>query len=330
MSSLTWLLFAVVALALFFDFVNGFHDTANAVATSISSRALRPNVAIGMSAILNFVGALTSTGVAKTIGKGIVDPQLVSMQILIAAMLGAITWNLLTWYFGIPSSSSHALIGGLIGAVAASSGFGALNGTGLTSIILALVLSPIFGIIFGYLMMMTLLWLFGRKPPAQVNGAFNKLQILSAFFIAFSHGSNDAQKSMGIITMALFSAGAISTFNVPFWVILSCASAIALGTGVGGWRIIRTMSGKIFKMQPINGFAAEMTSGLVIYLATALHVPVSTTHVVSSAIMGVGSAKRFSAVKWGVAQQIVIAWILTIPATSLVAALAYYIGHFAF
>jgi len=315
----------VVILALTFDFINGFHDTANAIATSISTRALAPRYAILMAATLNFFGAISGTAVAKTIGKDIINPHFVTQPVIIAALIGAILWNLFTWYYGIPSSSSHALIGGLIGAVVVSSGTSVLKIAGLVKIITGLILSPLVGLCIGYIIMNILYLIFGLLPPSKVNNGFRKLQIVSAAMAAFSHGSNDAQKSMGIITMALFSAGFIKEFQIPLWVILACATAMGLGTSSGGWKIIRTMGGKIFKMEPINGFAADLTSSLVIFGATHLGSPVSTTHVVSSSIMGVGAAKRVSAVKWGLAQQIVTAWIITIPSTALVSGLFYYL-----
>lgn len=292
----------IVFLSLIFDYINGFHDTANAVATSISTRALAPRTAIIMAASLNFVGAVSGTAVAKTIGKGIVDPGLVTGTVLIAALLGAIFWNLFTWYYGIPSSSSHALIGGVIGAVVASSGVQSLNPAGLEKIISSLLVSPILGLIFGFLIMTAFFWVFRSFSPGKLNNRFRKLQILSAAAAAFSHGSNDAQKSMGIITMALFSSGAITSFNVPLWVMVICAVSMGLGTATGGARIIRTMGTKIFRIEPINGFASDLASSVVIYGSTLLGNPVSTTHVVSSAILGVGAAKRASLVKWGIAQ----------------------------
>ncbi|HHV64097.1 MAG TPA: inorganic phosphate transporter [Peptococcaceae bacterium] len=316
----------VVLLALAFDYINGFHDTANAIAASVSTRAMSPRVAVTMVAILNFVGALYSTGVAQTIAKDIVVADQVTTQVMVAALIGAIFWNLFTWYFGIPSSSSHAIIGGVMGAGIAKAGVGILQIAGIKKIIMALIFSPIIGMGLGFTVMTILYWIFKDKAPSKVNGRFRRLQILSAAFLAFNHGSNDAQKSMGIITLALVAAGMQSTMDVALWVKLSCAMAIAAGTAAGGWRIIRTLGGKIFKIEPINGFAADLSSSLVIWVATTfpgLHLPVSTTHVVSGSIMGVGSAKRISAVRWGVAQQMLIAWILTIPSTALASAFVY-------
>ncbi|AVX21659.1 MAG: inorganic phosphate transporter [Bacillota bacterium] len=323
MLSLTALVIIVVILALLFDYLNGFHDTANAVATSIATRALSPRQAILLAAAFDFLGAVTHTAVAATIGKGIVDPAAITQTVLIGALSAAIFWNLFTWYYGIPSSSSHALIGGLVGAAAAQHGFALIKWTGLSKIILSLILSPILGLVVGYLVMVGFFWLFRFSHPHQTNNVFRRLQILSAALTAYSHGSNDAQKSMGLITMALVSAGMIDTFHVPFWVVVACASALALGTATGGKKIIRTMGGRIFKIEPINGFASDISSSLVILLASRFGLPVSTTHVVASALMGVGTAKNFRGVKWGVARQIITAWFLTLPATSLIGAGVY-------
>lgn len=319
-----YMLLVVVLLAVLFDYINGFHDTANAIATSVSTRAIAPKTAVMMAAILNFVGALVSTGVAKTIGGDLVmSPSLINSEVISAALFGAIVWNLATWWYGIPSSSSHALVGGVIGAVLVSVGSSALNIVGIGEIFMALVLSPILALGTGYIIMVILLWLFGRFPPIVLNDRFRNLQIGSACLMAFSHGSNDAQKAMGIITLTLLSGGYIDTLEVPLWVKLVCASAMAAGTAMGGWRIISTMGTKIFKMQTINGFAADLNSSLVIFIATMLHMPVSTTHVVSGSIMGVGTAKRVRAVNWGVARSMVMAWFVTIPLSALVSAIAY-------
>lgn len=314
----------VVLLALAFDFINGFHDTANAIATSVSTRAISPKVAIFMAAVLNFCGALLSTGVAKTIGGDIViSPSMVNAHVIVSALIAAILWNLLTWWYGIPSSSSHALIGGIIGAVAAASGFAALNAKGIETIVLSLIASPVIAVGGGYLVMVLLLWIFGRFAPTALNRGFRKMQLFSAALMAFSHGSNDAQKAMGIITLALLSGGLIETLEVPTWVKLLCALSMSLGTAVGGKKIIKTMGSNIFRMEPINGFAADLNSSVVIFLATFLHLPVSTTHVVSGSIMGVGSAKRVTAVRWGVAQNMLVTWVLTIPLSATVGALIY-------
>ena len=318
------LIISVVLLALAFDYINGFHDTANAIATSVSTRALTPRVAVWMAAFLNFLGAMYSTGVAKTIGGDLVkSAQMVNEHIIIAAMIGAIFWNLITWWMGIPSSSSHALVGGVVGAVLASTGYEALKIEGLMKIVAALICSPIVAMLTGLLIMSLLFWIFGRMSPSRINPKFKRLQILTAAMMAFSHGSNDAQKAMGIITLTLVSTGYLTNLEVPLWVKISAATAMGLGTAAGGWRIIRTMGTKIFKLEPISGFAADLNSSLIIFGATLLHLPVSTTHVVSGSIMGVGTAKRISAVRWGVAQQMLMAWVLTIPCTALVSALAY-------
>ncbi len=318
------MIFTVIGLALLFDFINGFHDTANAIATSVSTRALHPSHAIIMAAVLNFAGAMYSTGVAKTIGADIVkSAQHVDEHIIIAALIGAVLWNILTWWLALPSSSSHALVGGIIGAVLISVGPDGLNFYGIGKIVLSLILSPLIAIITGCLVMTLLFCVFGRFSPSAVNGKFKKMQILSAAMMAFSHGSNDAQKSMGIITLALLAGGYIEVFEVPTFVKLLAATAMACGTAVGGWRIIKTIGGKIFKLEPISGFAADLNSSIVIFSATLLHLPVSTTHVVSGSIMGVGTAKRLSAVRWGVAQQMVAAWVMTIPSTAVIGALAY-------
>ncbi len=320
------MLVLVVVLALAFDFINGFHDTANAIATSVSTRVLSPAQAILMAAGLNFIGALTSTEVARTIGKGIVDPKWLTNEVLIAALMGAILWNLLTWYYGLPSSSSHALIGGVAGAAAASQGISILNMEGLfEKIFIPLIGSPIIGFLIAFSVMKLIFTLVGNLSPTIVNKYFSKLQIVSAAFMAFSHGSNDAQKSMGIITAALLAGGAINSFHVPLWVVISCALAMGLGTSVGGWRIIKTMGARIIKLEPVHGFAAETSAAIVIIGASILGKPVSTTHVISASIMGVGATKRMSAVRWTVAKSIVNAWLLTAPLSALVAALVYFL-----
>jgi PiT family inorganic phosphate transporter len=313
----------VVLLALLFDFINGFHDTANAIATSVSTKALSPRMAIMIAATLNFAGALSGTAVAATIGQSLVAPDLVTPLVLITALTGAIFWNLFTWYFGIPSSSSHALIGGLVGGVIAGFGIYAVNWQGFVRIFSGLILAPILGLVAGSMVMTLLFWIFKKASPARTNNKFRKLQILSACMASFAHGSNDAQKSMGIISLTLLSGGLISSFHVPIWVMVACALAMALGTAVGGWRIIRTMGGKIFRIEPINGFAADFTSATVIYSASLLGAPVSTTHVVSSAIMGVGAAKRLKGVRWNIARQILIAWFVTIPSAAFAAMIVY-------
>lgn len=318
------LIILVVVLALVFDFINGFHDTANAIATCVSTRAIRPGLAIIGTAVLNFLGAMISTGVAKTIGGDIVvSPAMINELIIVAGLAGAIVWNLLTWWFGMPSSSSHALIGGMIGAIVISVGASALNDWGIIKIVLSLILSPTIALLVGWVIMKILFVICHSFKPAKVNMTANRLQVVSAALMAFSHGSNDAQKSMGIITLALVSGGFISSLEVPTLVKFLCAMAMALGTSVGGWKIIRTVGGKIFKMHPIHGFAADLNSAVVIFSATLLHLPVSTTHVVSGSIMGVGSAQRVKAVHWSVARQMVTAWVMTIPCTAVMGAVAY-------
>ncbi len=321
------LLITVILLAVAFDYINGFHDTANAIATSVSTRALRPDHAILMSASANFLGALTGTAVAKTIASGIATtPDGAAGQIVVAAALvGAITWNLITWRLGIPSSSSHALIGGLIGSVIAASGTGALKMDGIMNkVVVPLISSPIIGVLLGFALMVIILNVFQRAHPRRLHGRFRKMQVVSAAFMAFSHGSNDAQKTMGIITLALIGAGLVPQgAPIPLWVILLAASAISLGTAAGGWRIIKTMGQRVVKLDPVHGFAAETTAATIILTASHFGMPVSTTHVISSAIIGVGSSDRLSAVRWGVAGNILIAWVLTIPASGAVAWLAW-------
>ncbi len=325
--NLTVLLLVVLGLAVLFDYINGFHDTANAIATSVSTRALKPEHAILMSATANFVGALSGQAVAKTISQGLATTPdgPAGQTIVAAALIGAIVWNLITWRLGIPSSSSHALIGGLLGAVIVSIGVSAIKVDGVVGkVLLPLILSPIAGIAIGFLFMVALLNVFRRANPRRINERFRRLQIVSAALMAFSHGTSDAQKTMGVMTLALITAGFLPPdASIPVWVILLAASAISLGTAAGGWRIIRTMGQRVVKLDPVHGFAAETTAASVILTATHFGMPVSTTHVISSAIMGVGSSDRLSAVRWGVAGNIVIAWIVTIPASAAVAAVAY-------
>ncbi|MHC1681789.1 MAG: anion permease [Clostridiaceae bacterium] len=317
----------IVVLALAFDFINGFHDTANAIATSVSTRVLSPRQAITMSAVLNIAGALISVSVAKTIGSGMVDGKLITQSVIIAALVSAIIWNLITWYYGIPSSSSHALIGAILGSsIAYNSSFSVVNWVNFfDKIVLWLFLSPVIGFISGYLIMIALNWILRKQRPHTVSTVFSKLQIASAAAMAFNHGSNDAQKSMGIIAMALLSGGVIDTFHIPTWVKLSCAIAMGLGTSIGGWKIIKTMGVSMAKLAPVNGFAAETGAAAVIATATFLHAPVSTTHIISTAIMGVGASKRLSSVRWVVAKNIVWAWVITIPFTAILAAILVYI-----
>jgi PiT family inorganic phosphate transporter len=317
------MLVLVILAALAFDYINGFHDTANAIATCVSTRALSIKAAIFMAAVLNFAGAMVSTKVAATIGKGIVDKDHVTQMVVLAGILGAIIWDIITWYYGLPSSSSHAIIGGIMGAVMAHAGSAALHWAGLKNIILALLISPVVGTIFGFFFMVIIFWVFRNKAPSGLNKGFRRLQILSAAFMAFSHGTADAQKSMGVITMALLSYGVIPVFAVPVWVKIACAVSMAIGTAAGGWRIIKTVGHDFVKLQPVHGFCVETTSAAVILGASSLGMPVSTTHVITSSILGVGLSKRLSAVNWGVAQRILIAWVLTIPASAVVAYASY-------
>jgi inorganic phosphate transporter, PiT family len=322
------MLIAVVGIALLFDFTNGAHDSANAIATIVSTKVLSPLTAVLMAGALNLLGAFMGTAVAHTIGSGIVRPEMVggSQVLVLAALLGAIFWNLLTWYLGLPSSSSHALVGGLVGAAVACGGWDAPNYASIgEKILLPLVLSPLAGFVSGYLLMVLLSWLVRTSTPRRVNFLFKKLQIVSSAFMATSHGLNDAQKTMGIITLALFIFHEIPEMTVPFWVKLSCAMAMGLGTATGGWKIVKTMGHKIFKLEPIHGFAAETSAAAVISVASALGAPISTTHTISTTVIGVGASKRLSAVRWGVAGNLVVAWVLTIPASALVAALCYWL-----
>ena len=323
---MTPLLVAVLILAVAFDYVNGFHDTANAIATSVATRALRPAHAIFMAAAFNFIGAFAGTAVAKTIGTGLVDEATTTQVVVAAALVGAIAWNLITWRLGIPSSSSHALIGGLVGATLVAAGVASIKVAGfLEKVVLPLVSSPVIGFVLAFVLMVALFWIFrgaDRRPLAR---RFRRLQLLSAGFMAFSHGSNDAQKTMGVITLALFAAGVIPTVDVPTWVILLAATAMSLGTAAGGWRIMATMGHRVVELEPIHGFAAETTAATVIITAAHLGMPVSTTHVISSAIMGVGTSKGAHGVRWGVARGILVAWVVTIPAAGVVGALAWFV-----
>src|SRR5215208_5669722 len=323
----TLLLVLTIAVALLFDFTNGFHDTANAIGTAVGTRAMTPRVAVAFSAVLNLVGAVVTTQllhaeVANTVGSLVAPADGVALSMLVAVLFGAITWNLITWRAGLPSSSSHALIGALIGMGFVAYGLGAIQWTEVYPVFIALLTSPIAGLVVAYILAVVLLNLFSRARPSQANGVFRKLQLFSSGFVAFSHGANDAQKTMAIITLALFSSGHISEFAVPTWVALAAALAIGLGTWAGGWRIIRTMGIRIIRMEPIHGFAAQTVAASVIQLATMWGLPVSTTQVVSGSVMGAGATRRFSAVRWGVARRIVWAWIFTIPASATLAAFA--------
>ncbi len=318
-----YMLVLVIAAALIFDYVNGFHDTANAIATCVSTRALSVKAAIVMAAGLNFAGAMISTKVASTIGKGIVDPVNVTQMVVLAGIAGAIIWDLITWYYGLPSSSSHAIIGGIMGSVIAHTGIASLHWKGLESIVLALILSPVVGTTLGFFFMMLMMWCVRDNSPYLLNKNFRRMQILSAAIMAFSHGTADAQKSMGVITLALVSYGYLSVFQVPPWVMVICASAMALGTAAGGWRIIKTVGRDFVKLQPVHGFCVETASAGVILGASSFGLPTSTTHVITSAILGVGLSKRMSAVNWTIAYRILAAWVLTIPASSLMAYVTY-------
>jgi inorganic phosphate transporter, PiT family len=304
----------IIILAVVFDIANGWHDSANAIATVVSTKVLSPIVAVVLAAGMNILGAFLTTAVAKTVGSGIVSPQAVTDLVIISALISAIVWNFITILMGLPVSSSHALFGGLAGAAMAHGGAGILNISGIIKILLSLLISPLFGIVFGYLFMRLILHLFGHLSPGAIGKYFGRLQILSSSFMAFGHGSNDAQKAMGIITMALVSGGAISSLEVPKWVVLICAVAMGFGTLFGGWKIIKTLGMKMLKLEPIHGFAVETSSTAIIIAASHFGLPVSTTHVVSTAIMGVGATKRLSAVRWGIAGKIVLAWVLTLPA----------------
>ncbi len=310
------LLLVILALGVTFDFINGFHDTATAIATVVATRVLSPGKAVLMAGVLNFVGALSGTAVATTVGRGIIPPELSTQTLVVSALIAAITWNLVTWYLGLPSSSSHALIFSLVGAGVASAGWNAVQFGGLEKTFQGLVFSPVLGCLVAFLVMVLLLNLFARAYPATVTRFFGRAQLLSAAYMAFSHGSNDAQKTMGVMTMALASylhwGG--TDWQVPFWIIGGAALAMGLGTSLGGWRIIRTMGLRVVQLRPIHGFAAETAAATVIEAASRLGVPVSTTHTISSAIIGVGATRRLSAVRWGVAGQIVMGWVLTIPA----------------
>ncbi len=317
MPELTALLIAVVAFSLAFDYINGFHDTANAIATVVSTRVLSPTTAIVLAAVLNFAGALVATHVAKTIASGIVDPTQATEVVVLAAVIGAIAWNLITWAYGIPSSSSHALVGGLVGAALARGGFAIVTWDGLLKkVIYPLFGSPIAGFLVGFLLMSIVAFFFSHSNPGRVGNVFRKLQIVSSSLMAFSHGQNDAQKSMGIITLALVSSGYLKEAEVPLWVKLSCAIVMGLGTAAGGWRIIHTVGQKIIRLEPVHGFAAETSGASIILVASHFGMPVSTTHTITASIFGVGSQKRLSAVRWGIARSVVIAWIVTIPATA--------------
>lgn len=318
------LLVLVIITALVFEYINGFHDSANAIATVVSTKVLSARAAILYAGVLNIAGAFLGTHVASTIGKGIIATESVTQGVILCALLSAIIWNLITWYYGIPSSSSHALIGGLMGAGVSRAGYDVIKIEGVTrKVLLPMVTSPFIGFIFGSVCMILILWIFSKAKPNAVNRYFKKMQLISSGIMALSHGTNDAQKTMGIITLALVSFHALPTFEVPFWVVLGCAVTMGLGTMAGGWRIIRTMGSKMIKLKPVHGFAAETSAAAVILGASHFGIPVSTTHIISTAIMGVGSTRGLHALKWGIVGNIVMAWVLTIPTCMLIAAILY-------
>ncbi|HEV7213471.1 MAG TPA: inorganic phosphate transporter [Blastococcus sp.] len=326
---MTAALIVIIVVALAFDYTNGFHDAANAIAVAVSTKALTPRVALALAAIMNLVGALISTKVAATVGAGIIEPPTgpQGLQVVFAALIGAIAWNLFTWYFGLPSSSSHALIGGLVGSALAASESVQWGGI-VDKVVVPMVLSPLVGLVLGYLFMLALLWTFRNRNAHKTERGFRHAQIFSSGAMAFGHGTQDAQKTMGIITLALVTSGAISSFSVPLWVILASALAMGLGTYSGGFRIIRTLGRRVIKLTPASGFAAQtVASGVLIATATVFAVPISTTHVTTASIMGVGATRRLSAVRWGVAGNIVVGWVLTLPAAGAVAAVAYFLIH---
>lgn len=328
------LVIALILVALAFDYINGFHDAANSIATIVSTRVLSPGKAVVWAAFFNFVAAFAfGTGVARTVGAGMIDISIVTFAVIFAGLLGAIVWDLFTWYFGLPTSSSHALIGGYAGAGIAKAGFAALQcgacASGWTKTLVFIILSPMIGMFVGLALMTSIFWLCRSTAPSRVDHWFRRLQLVSAAAFSLNHGANDAQKTMGIITGLLFAAGYLTTFDVPFWVVLAAHAAIGLGTLAGGWRIIHTMGSKITKLQPVGGFAAETGAAIAIFTATHFGIPVSTTHAITGAIVGVGATRRLSAVRWGVAGQIVWAWILTIPAAASIGAVTYTILRFA-
>lgn len=323
----------LVVLALAFDFMNGFHDAANSIATIVSTGVLKPYQAVAWAATFNFLALFFfELKVAATVGKGIVDPVVVDHVVIFGALVGALAWNIITWWFGIPSSSSHALIGGMIGATLAKSGAGSLIGSGITKVALFIVVSPLLGFVLGSALMLAVSWVCMRTTPRGTDRWFRRLQLMSSALYSLGHGSNDAQKTMGIIWLLLIAAGATTTAEThpPYWVILSCYLAIGLGTLFGGWRIVKTMGQKITKLKPVGGFCAETGGAITLFIASGSGIPVSTTHTITGAIVGVGSSQKFSAVRWGLAGNIVWAWILTIPASAAMAALAWWIGTFFF
>ena len=314
----------LIVVALFFDYINGFHDAANSIATVVSTRVLSPGKAVIWAAFFNFVAAFTfGTAVATTVGSGMIDLHVVTFAVIFGGLVGAIVWDLITWYAGLPTSSSHALIGGYAGAAIAKSGYSAILPSGWTLTLEFIVLAPLVGMILGATLMTSIYWMMQRVPPGRVDQLFRRLQLVSAALYSLGHGTNDAQKTMGIMAGVLFTAGYLKTFYIPFWVVLMAHAAIALGTLTGGWRIVHTMGSKITKLQPFGGFAAETAGAITLLGASSFGIPVSTTHTITGAIIGVGAVKRLSAVRWGVAQRIVWAWILTIPASAVIASLTY-------
>ncbi len=322
----------LIVVALAFDFMNGFHDAANAIATVVSTRVLRPHWAVAWAAFFNFIAfAIFGVAVAATIGKGIIDPRIVDHNVIFGALVGAITWNVITWYYGIPSSSSHALIGGLGGAAVAKGGVHTLIASGFLKTAAAILLSPALGFVLGVALMLAVSWAWARSTPRRIDRWFRRLQLVSAALYSIGHGGNDAQKTMGIIWMLLITAGALGSKDpLPMWVVFACYGTIALGTLFGGWRIVKTMGQKITKLKPVSGFCAETGGAITLFLATALGVPVSTTHTITGAIVGVGSVQKVSAVRWGVAGNIVWAWVFTIPCSAFVAAIAWWLAHLFF
>ncbi|HEX8171292.1 MAG TPA: inorganic phosphate transporter [Thermoanaerobaculia bacterium] len=317
---------AIIGVALAFDYINGFHDAANSIATVVSTRVLSPGQAVIWAAVFNFIAAFTfGTAVAKTIGKGMIDLSAVTFGVIFGGLMGAIIWDLITWYFGLPTSSSHALIGGYAGAAVANAGFEAILPSGWTKTLIYIILAPLIGMALAFLLSVATMWIFRRATPVRVDRVFRKLQLLSAAAYSLGHGGNDAQKTMGIIAGVLVTAGYLKTFSIPVWVILAAHAAIALGTLSGGWRIIHTMGSKITRLQPVGGFAAETAGAITLFVATSFGVPVSTTHTITGAIVGVGATRRLSAVRWGIAGRIVWAWVLTIPASAFIGACVFWV-----
>jgi len=326
MSTQLLLVIGLITVALTFDYINGFHDAANSIATVVSTRVLSPGQAVAWAAFFNFVAAFGfGTAVAKTIGKGMIDVSVVTFAVIFSGLMGAIIWNLITWYFGLPTSSSHALIGGYAGAAVARAGIEAILPSGWTKTLVFIILAPLMGLVLGFIISVATMWIFRRSTPLRVDTLFRRLQLVSAALYSLGHGTNDAQKTMGIIAGVLFTAGYIKVFTIPIWVILAAHTAIGLGTLSGGWRIIHTMGSKITKLQPVGGFAAETAGAATLFLASSFGIPVSTTHTITGAIVGVGATRRLSAVRWGVAGQIVWAWVLTIPCAAFIGATTFWI-----